>query len=320
MDTTTQDRFKHEKHKPKLALPVQNYKARAPLANKVPKRIKNPYDGKNKWTSKESLIILSLILILLFSLMQFVYDYVWESIVIAFQMLSGIIFFLFIIIFIVGIRFFILDRQHLWAHEREGLVLFIIGSSITLLLPIFGSVAGESPEVFFENNTLVVGIGTVLIFLGAILVARFGGFYSIWFFGLSHYIVMSSHEAFLIMIYTHHFGTYDQYYGSLGLFLILLSVILFIYHELKFLYLGKLIKRATDLRLNGRYKEAIKPLQTALKIYPRYATAWNNKGNVLTKLGNYKEAIKCYDRALAISPNFEIAKMNRTLAVQKIRA
>lgn len=268
--------------------------------------------------SKEGLIISSFILVCIFSIMQIIFNSVWSESTVAFQMLSGVIFIMFIIIAIVGIRLIILERKRILAHEREGFGLFIIGSLITVLLPITGAIAGQYPEAFFSNNLLVIDLGIILILIGAFLIAWFGGFFSIWLFGLTYYIVMSSHEAFLIMIYTHHYGPYDQYYGTLGVFIILISILLFLYHELKFFYLGRLIKRANFLRAQGRFIEAIKPLKRALKIYPRYATAWNNKGNVYFNLGSYEKALRCYDKALVFSPGFAIAKQNRALVIYKM--
>jgi tetratricopeptide (TPR) repeat protein len=37
--------------------------------------------------------------------------------------------------------------------------------------------------------------------------------------------------------------------------------------------------------------------------FPHDADAWNNKGYALANLGKYKEAIKCYDRAIKVDPN-----------------
>ena len=42
----------------------------------------------------------------------------------------------------------------------------------------------------------------------------------------------------------------------------------------------------------GRYEEAIKAYDEALKINPQDADAWTNKGNALSNLGRKEEAIK----------------------------
>lgn len=315
---------------PASALPVkaplkseQEVRSAAPLARPVsalpvkpPAKTEPEVRGINRWASREGLIVLSLVLIFIFSIMRIIFGDTWSSITSAFQVLSGVIFFMFIIIAIVGAWFLIKGRARIWAQEREGLLLFIIGTMLTVLVPIAGAAAGESPEVFFGKNMWVLGFGTALVILGAIVTAWFGGFFTIWFFGLVHYLVMSSHEAFLLSIYTHHYGPYDQFYNSLGLALIIVSLLLLVYHELKFFYLGKLLRRGSVLRRQGRYQEALRPLHKALRLYPRYATAWNNKGNVLYNLGRYAEAITCYDKALAYAPGYHTATKNRTMAIQ----
>src|SRR5574341_1198886 len=44
----------------------------------------------------------------------------------------------------------------------------------------------------------------------------------------------------------------------------------------------------------GKYSDAIKALDEALKINPQFAEAWNNKGFALYDLKRYDEAIKAY--------------------------
>jgi len=69
----------------------------------------------------------------------------------------------------------------------------------------------------------------------------------------------------------------------------------------------------------GRYEEAIRCYDKVLEIDPKNAVAWNNKGNTLNKLGRYEEAIRCYDKALEIYPEYEEAKINKKLAEEKLR-
>jgi tetratricopeptide (TPR) repeat protein len=269
-----------------------------------------------KWTSKESLIVLSLIFIFIIAIIELLFSNVWSKVNFAFQLLSGMIFLIFMIIAIFGAYLLYLDRARIRSHEFEGILFFISGSIFTIVLPIIGVFSNQDPVIFLNNYSWLMYTGIIFIIIGTILTAWFDGFYSVWFFGLIHYILMSSHEAYPIYIYTHHFGPYDQYYGSLGLFLILTSAILFAYHELKYLYLGKLIKRASDQRSLGFYKGAMMTLNKILKIHPRYATAWNNWGNILYRLGRFEDAIICYDRALELAPDYWVAIKNKHL-VQK---
>jgi tetratricopeptide (TPR) repeat protein len=209
-----------------------------------------------------------------------------------------------------------MDRALIRVHEFEGILFFISGSFFTIILPLIGVFTNQNPNAFLINNAWLMYVGIFFIAIGTIITAWLGGFYSVWFFGLIHYLLMSSHEAYPIYIYTHHFGPYDQYYGSIGLFLILTSVILFAYHEMKYLYLGRLIKRASDQRIRGLYKGAMITLNKVLKIHPRFATAWNNWGNIFYRLGRFEDAIICYDRALELAPDYWIAIKNKHL-VQK---
>jgi tetratricopeptide (TPR) repeat protein len=269
-----------------------------------------------KWTSKESLIILSLLFVFIITIVELIFSDVWSMVNFAFQILSSVIFVIFLIIALFGAYLLYLDRAYIRIREFEGILFFISGSLFTIVLPFFGVFSNQDPDIFLSNYSWLMYIGIVFIVIGTILTAWFDGFYSIWFFGLIHYIIMSSHEAYPIYIYTHHFGPYDQYYGAIGLFLIVTSVILFAYHESKYFYLGKLIKHASDQRALGRYRRAMIILNKVLKIHPRYATAWNNWGNILFRLGRFEDAIICYDRALELAPEYWVAIKNKHL-VQK---
>jgi hypothetical protein len=330
-------------HVAKMAIPVTRptspmARRSAPLATVFPKAQQKPLarirlepitrtglraSVRNKlaggWATPEGLIILSFILVCIFSGMQLGLNRIWLESVAAFRILSGVIFFMFLIIAIWGVKYLITERKRIWLHEREGVILFLIGTLLTVFIPLSGAISGLAPDEFFATGLLGVNIGIIFIFVGAVMLGWLGGYYTIWFIGLVYYLVMASHEAFLISIYTHHYGPYDQYYGTLGVYLIISSAVILLYHELKFFILGRLIKRANDLRAKGRYKEAIKPLKTALFIYPRYATAWNNKGNIMFNMGDYTEAVKCYDKALALSPDYQLAADNKVLAMQKYR-
>ena len=45
----------------------------------------------------------------------------------------------------------------------------------------------------------------------------------------------------------------------------------------------------------------------AIEIYPDYAEAWNNLGDVYENLGAFEDALKAYNKAIEISPGFAIA-------------
>lgn len=59
-----------------------------------------------------------------------------------------------------------------------------------------------------------------------------------------------------------------------------------------------LILKAIALLNLGRYEDALKDLESTLKIDPSYPIAYKYRGEVLTKLGRYDEAITSYDIAI----------------------
>lgn len=48
--------------------------------------------------------------------------------------------------------------------------------------------------------------------------------------------------------------------------------------------------KGVDLYDQGKYEEAIKAYDAAIKLNPNYADAWSNKGITLGELGKTKEA------------------------------
>ena len=67
-----------------------------------------------------------------------------------------------------------------------------------------------------------------------------------------------------------------------------------------------------------KHDEAISSYDEAIKIDPKFAGAWNNKGIALGKLGEHDEAIKCYDKAIKIDPNDAKAWNNKGVALGKL--
>jgi len=52
------------------------------------------------------------------------------------------------------------------------------------------------------------------------------------------------------------------------------------------------------LRELGRYEEALKAFDKAIKLQPKYPEAWHNKAVILGKLGLHEEASKAHDKAI----------------------
>ena len=66
------------------------------------------------------------------------------------------------------------------------------------------------------------------------------------------------------------------------------------------------------------YEEAIQDHDKAIKLNPKFASAYNNRGIVKTDLGRHEEAIKDFDKAIEINPKYTIAYNNRGFAKAKL--
>lgn len=67
---------------------------------------------------------------------------------------------------------------------------------------------------------------------------------------------------------------------------------------------------------NGNYKEAIKLLEKAVKIDPKFAFAWDNLGVCYRKTENYDKAIKAYETSLEIDPYGSVPLQNIAIVYQ----
>ena len=66
----------------------------------------------------------------------------------------------------------------------------------------------------------------------------------------------------------------------------------------------------------GRYDEALERYGKALELRPRYAEAFNNRGNTLLHLERFDEAIRNYREALSVMPDHAVAHNNLGNALQ----
>jgi Flp pilus assembly protein TadD len=69
----------------------------------------------------------------------------------------------------------------------------------------------------------------------------------------------------------------------------------------------------------GDYKGALADYNTALKINPKSANTYNNRGLVRVQLGDYQEAIADYNSAIKIYPNSALFYNNRGIARAQLR-
>ena len=70
--------------------------------------------------------------------------------------------------------------------------------------------------------------------------------------------------------------------------------------------------RATsDPKVRHEYEEAVKDLQKALGLNPKFKEAHNNLGYCYRKLGKLAESLAAYDKAIALDSNFAQAREYR---------
>jgi tetratricopeptide (TPR) repeat protein len=199
-------------------------------------------------------------------------------------------------------------------YELKGFIIFMIGAAILLLVP-GRNVLGLGIDDATADVILYIGI--VVSILGALIQAREGGYLSVTLYGIGFVVILAGYYPIMNIDVT-EFSTRAQLLRGMGLGYIVLSFVLFIYHDLKFFFLAKLIRDGNSLRNKGKHSAALKKVDFALFIYPNFSTAWNNKGNVLYNMKKYDEAMKCYNRAIKINPKYIYAKNN--LEVVKKRA
>ena len=65
----------------------------------------------------------------------------------------------------------------------------------------------------------------------------------------------------------------------------------------------------------GRYQNSIIAAESALKLKPNFAEAYNNVGSAYTALKQYDKAIEACQQAIKINPDFQLAKNNLALAL-----
>ena len=78
------------------------------------------------------------------------------------------------------------------------------------------------------------------------------------------------------------------------------------------------VNKGNALSRMGDYKGALKAFNAALRANPRYEVAWNNKGNTLARLAKFSEALKCYDLALQVDPYYRGAWVNKGYVLAKV--
>lgn len=224
---------------------------------------------------------------------------------------------------LIGIAIYLLVKiwKKVLRNEWKSFLVFAAGALILFFLPL-----GASLEILPGYHKGLDGLhifllvlGILVCIVGMVLMARDGAFFSIWFLGASFYWILTFHEAFKFIIHNQMFGPYDRTLNILALSILLASFVLYVLFELKFMYLSYLVDRALEKNKEKEYEVSLEILDKALQIHPAYATALNNKGNVLFRSKNYEEARECYLKVLKIDPDYLKAKNNLQIVNKKLK-
>ena len=105
-------------------------------------------------------------------------------------------------------------------------------------------------------HIILLVLGILLCLAGMFILARDGGFFSVWFFGSAYFWLYGFHEGFDFIIYTGNYGPYDRTLSFIGIGIMLASFVLYLYSEVKFVYLAYLVDEALSLNENKKYKQA----------------------------------------------------------------
>ena len=68
----------------------------------------------------------------------------------------------------------------------------------------------------------------------------------------------------------------------------------------------------------GKYEEALKQFDRAVKLNSKYVEAWLNRGAALIELGKHKKAVECFDKALKVDLNNALAWCNKGAALVEL--
>jgi tetratricopeptide (TPR) repeat protein len=78
-------------------------------------------------------------------------------------------------------------------------------------------------------------------------------------------------------------------------------------------------KKGLEAYQQGDMDGALDNFERALEQNMQDEIIWNDKGHVLRKVGRYDDALKCFNLALKINPNFENARRNKQLTFEDMK-
>lgn len=230
------------------------------------------------------------------------YEY-WADQFIAYnQILFGVSILLLIVVLLVAL----LDIKNIFKHELLGSIFFAIGGLIIVMFDARTYLGiGEASD----NVTGFIVVGAIIIAIGTLILMRTGGFVGVCLGGIIINIVVAGFYMF-DQTSAIQYNSNTALYINLSIVYFIISFLLLGYHDLKFFYLAKLMRAENTFRRKKEYKNALNYCNKALKIYPFFVAAWNNKGNVLYNMGKTNDAVKCYKKALTLNPNYIPARRN----------
>jgi tetratricopeptide (TPR) repeat protein len=79
-----------------------------------------------------------------------------------------------------------------------------------------------------------------------------------------------------------------------------------------------LYRNALEMSGRGKHELALKNLDTAVMVAPKFALAYGEMGRGYEKLGRFPEAISKFDKVLQIYPSHVEAEMNKIRISEKI--
>jgi tetratricopeptide (TPR) repeat protein len=198
-------------------------------------------------------------------------------------------------------------------YEIRIFFIFLLGVVIVVMVPIHESLGiFQTGEVWSSGNIALFVFGSIIITISTLWFYFKGGYFLAWLGGVIIFMTTSFHESFKFVVFTNSFGVLDQTTAVIGIVLTFIGLILFLFRKI----VNIMLTRGENLRMEGRYEDALKYHNLILKLNPYNEVAWNDKGNVLYSIGNLDEAMECYQRALELDKNYDIAFHNLNIIKQ----
>ena len=78
------------------------------------------------------------------------------------------------------------------------------------------------------------------------------------------------------------------------------------------------LDRGNSYYRSGKYQQAIKDFNQAIRFDPKFAEAYNNRGIAYGRKGQYDNAISDYNKAIEINPKYADAFYNRGIGYNNL--